>query len=57
MLLSKKQQRQAKVILTRIPHAETREQAEKLKKEFQSWCEKKGLEKLAGFSVTTGSGW
>lgn len=40
--LSKKQQRQGKLILTRIPYAETREQAEKLKKEFQSWCEKKG---------------
>lgn len=40
--LSKKQQRQAKLILTRIPYAETREQAEKLKKEFQAWCEKKG---------------
>lgn len=40
--LSKKQQRQAKLILTRIPYADTREQAEELKKEFQSWCEKKG---------------
>lgn len=40
--LSKKQQRQAKLILTRIPYAETREQAEKLKKEFQTWCERKG---------------
>ena len=39
--LSKKPQRQAKLILTRIPYAETREQAEKLKKEFQVWCEKK----------------
>jgi transposase-like protein len=41
--LSKKQQRQAKLILTRIPYAETRQQAEKLKKEFQGWCEKKGV--------------
>jgi transposase-like protein len=40
--LSKKQQRQGKLFLTRIPYAETREQAEKLKKEFQIWCEKKG---------------
>jgi transposase-like protein len=40
--LSKKQQRQAKLILTRIPYADTLEQAEKLKEEFQSWCEKKG---------------
>jgi len=39
--LSKKQQRQAKLILSRIPYAETREQAEKLRKEFQAWCEKK----------------
>jgi transposase-like protein len=42
--LSKKQQRQAKLILTRIPYAETLQQAEKLKEEFQSWCEKKGAE-------------
>jgi transposase-like protein len=40
--LSKTLQGQAKLLLTRIPYAETREQAERLKKEFQSWCEQKG---------------
>jgi len=40
--LSKTQQGQAKLLLTRIPYAETREQAERLKKELQSWCEQKG---------------
>jgi len=36
--LSKKQQSQAKLLLTRIPYAGTREQAERLTKEFQTWC-------------------
>jgi transposase-like protein len=45
--LSKKQQRQAKIMLTRIPYAETRQQAERLKKEFQSWCERKGASEAA----------
>jgi putative transposase len=28
--------------LTKIPYSETREEAERRKKEFQSWCTKKG---------------
>ncbi len=45
--LSKKQQAQARVLLTRIPYAKTREEAEKLKREFQAWCRKRGLEGAA----------
>jgi putative transposase len=32
------------VLLTRIPYSETQEQAEKLKREFQMWCRKRGLD-------------
>jgi transposase-like protein len=39
----KKQQPQARALLTRIPYAETAEQAEKLKREFQTWCRKRAL--------------
>jgi putative transposase len=35
---------QARVLLTRIPYSETQEQAEKLKREFQMWCRKRGLD-------------
>ncbi len=42
--LPRKQQAQARVLLTRIPYAETREQAEKLKREFQAWCRQRGRE-------------
>jgi len=42
--LPRKQQGQARVLLTRIPYADTREQAEKLKRELQVWCRKRGLE-------------
>jgi putative transposase len=41
--LSKKQQAQARVLLTRIPYAQTRQAAEELKREFQAWCRKRGL--------------
>jgi len=47
--LSKKQQRQAKLLLVRIPYAETREQADRLKREFQNWCPRKGAAEAARF--------
>jgi putative transposase len=40
----KKQQAQARQLVTKIPYAETREQAEKLKREFQAWCRKRNLD-------------
>ena len=43
----KKQQMQARQLLTKIPYAQTREQAEKLKEEFQAWCRKRGLDAAA----------
>lgn len=36
----KKLQGQARALLTRIPYAETRDEAEQLKREFQAWCRK-----------------
>ena len=42
--LPKKQQAQARVLLTRIPYADTQEEAEKLKRAFQLWCRKRGLQ-------------
>jgi len=41
--ISKKEQRQAKLILTTIPYAPTKQEAERLKGKFQSWCHKKGF--------------
>jgi len=40
--LPKKIQGVARALLTKIPYAETREEAERRKKEFQAWCAKKG---------------
>jgi putative transposase len=40
----KKQQAQARPLVTKIPYAETREQAEKLKRIFQAWCRKRNLD-------------
>lgn len=40
----KKQQAQARQLVTKIPYAETREQAEKLKRDFQAWCRKRNLD-------------
>jgi transposase-like protein len=34
----KKLQAQARELLTRIPYAETKAEAERLKREFQAWC-------------------
>jgi transposase-like protein len=45
--ISKRQQAQARVLLTRIPYAKTQQEAEKLKREFQAWCCKRGLEGAA----------
>jgi transposase-like protein len=45
--MSKPQQAQARVLLTRIPYAKTRQEAEKLKREFQAWCRKRSLEGAA----------
>jgi transposase-like protein len=45
--MSKTQQAQARMLLTRIPYTKTREEAEKLKHEFQAWCRKRDLENAA----------
>jgi putative transposase len=45
--ISKKQQAQARILLTRIPYAKNREEAEKLKREFQAWCRTRHLEEAA----------
>src|SRR5262249_33789872 len=45
--ISKRQQAQARVLLTRIPYAKTRQEAEKLKREFQAWCHPRALEGAA----------
>src|SRR5581483_23240 len=45
--IPKSQQVQARQLLTRIPYAETREQAERLKREFQAWCRARGLDEAA----------
>jgi putative transposase len=39
----KKQQPQARQLVTKIPYAETREQAEKLKRDFQAWCRQRNF--------------
>lgn len=39
----KREQPQAKLLLTQIPYADTREEAEHLKQRFQEWCHKKGF--------------
>jgi putative transposase len=43
----KKQQPEARQLVTKIPYAGTREQAEKLKRDFQAWCRKRNLEAAA----------
>jgi len=43
----KKQQAQARQLLTKIPYAETQELAEKRKRDFQAWCRKRHLEAAA----------
>jgi len=45
--MPKKQQAPARQLLTRVPYAETRAQADKLKREFQAWCRKRNLEQAA----------
>jgi transposase-like protein len=45
--LPKKEQPTAKEMLKAIPYADTKEQAERKKKEFQAWCVKKGYESAA----------
>jgi putative transposase len=40
--LPKKLQAEARSLLTKIPYAETREAAERLKRAFQTWCAKRG---------------
>lgn len=45
--LPKKEQATAKEMLKSIPYADTKEQAERKKQVFQSWCHKKGLEGAA----------
>lgn len=41
--IPKRYQPQGKLLLTQIPYAESREEAERLKRKFQLWCEKKGF--------------
>ncbi|MCI0408478.1 MAG: IS256 family transposase [Acidobacteria bacterium] len=45
--VSKKEQPQARILLKAIPYEETLEQAERLKKKFQTWCEKKRFTEAA----------
>lgn len=45
--IPKTQQGKARQLMTKIPYAETRQQAEKLKREFQAWCRARGLEAAA----------
>lgn len=40
----KKQQAQARQLVTQIPYAEMRAQAEKRKRDFQAWCRKRNLD-------------
>lgn len=42
--LPRKQQAPARVLVTRIPYAETRQEADKRKREFQAWCRQRGQE-------------
>lgn len=42
--LPKKAQAEARALLTQIPYADTRKQAERLKKEFQAWSRRRGYE-------------
>jgi transposase-like protein len=45
--INKTEHRQAKLILTAIPYAETQRQAEALKKKFQDWCRGKDFHAAA----------
>jgi transposase-like protein len=40
--LPRKRQAEARSLLTKIPYAETREEAERQKRAFQAWCTKRG---------------
>ena len=42
--LLKRDQAQAKMMLKRIPYAETRREAERLRSAFSQWCEERGHE-------------
>lgn len=42
--IPKSQQAQARQLLKRIPYAETLPQAERWKRDFQTWCRKRGLD-------------
>lgn len=44
---SKKLQAQARLLLKQIPYAETLKEAERLKRAFQGWCRKRGIEDAA----------
>lgn len=45
--LPQKAQAVARELVTKIPYAETRAQAERAKKEFQSWCRQRGYDEAA----------
>jgi len=45
--IPKKHQRGARLLLRQIPHAATREEAERLKGRYQQWCQKKGFNEAA----------
>ena len=48
----KKEQRQAKLLLTAIPYAQIRQDAERLKGKFDAWCEEKRLHAAAEILAT-----
>ena len=56
--LPKKLQGEGRALLTKIPYAETREEAERQKVGFQAWAAKKGVTyRRAGASRRIGTGW
>ena len=56
--LPKRDQAQAKLILKRIPYAETRKESERLRNLFCRWCEERGHESAsADTGIGAGGGW
>ena len=50
-------QAEARSLLTKIPYAETQEEAERQKRAFQAWCRSTATPTSAARSTATGSGW
>jgi len=54
--LPRTRQAEARSLLTKIPYAATREQAERQKQAFQAWCAKRGLAEVAVRGGATADG-